>query len=139
MAFTGVRTPLGRQFVPPGFLQARQGPSVWNHYEGICAVASCCTLDTDNHVMCGSEEHHSKRLPLYCSVQAAEAPAEEGGLGSRYSFRQRFYSTLPPTLDNELRVRGQRGLTGEAGICAAAWFMCRGVWILQPWSHCMLQ
>lgn len=86
-------------------------------------------------MLCGSEEHHSKCLPLYCSVQAAEAPAEEGGLGSRYSFRQRFYSTLPPTLDNELRVRGQRGLTREAGICVAAWFMCRGVWIMRPWSQ----
>ena len=38
-------------------------------------------------------------------AQAAEAPAEEGGLGSTYSFRQRFYSTLPDTLDNQLRVR----------------------------------
>lgn len=50
MEFTGVRTPLGRQFVPPGFLQARQGPSVLSQYEGICAVASCCTLEEGSAV-----------------------------------------------------------------------------------------
>ncbi|PRW44443.1 hypothetical protein C2E21_6800 [Chlorella sorokiniana] len=72
MEFTGVRTPLGRQFVPPGFLQA------------------------------------------------AEAPAEEGGLGSRYSFRQRFYSTLPPTLDNELRVNLGLGMPQDAIVCDRA-------------------
>ena len=56
MEFSGLRTPLGRRFVPPGFLTA------------------------------------------------AEAAPEDGGLGSRYAFHQRFYSTLPPTLENELRV-----------------------------------
>jgi hypothetical protein len=56
MVFSGLRLPLGREYVPDGFLQA------------------------------------------------AEAPAEEGGLGSRYALRLRFYSTLPPTLDNQLRV-----------------------------------
>nr|QFB70720.1 chloroplast hypothetical protein 3 [Chlorella ohadii] len=66
MEFTALRTPLGRQFVPPGFLQA------------------------------------------------AEASPEEGGLGSRYAFRQRFYSTLPPTLDNELRVNLGLGMPQDA-------------------------
>lgn len=53
-----------------------------------------------------SGHHRSQLLPPLCRcLQAAEASPEEGGLGSRYAFRQRFYSTLPPTLDNELRVR----------------------------------
>ncbi len=53
-----------------------------------------------------SGHHRSQLLPPLCRcLQAAEASPEEGGLGSRYAFRQRFYSTLPPTLDNELWVR----------------------------------
>lgn len=66
MEFTNVSIPLGRKFVPDGFLAA------------------------------------------------AEAAPEAGGVGSRYAFRQRFYSTLPPTWDNTLRVRG----------CAAARLLC---------------
>lgn len=66
MEFVALRTPLGRDYVPAGFLQA------------------------------------------------AEAPAEEGGLGSTYAFRQRFYSTLPDTLDNQLRVNLGLGMPRDA-------------------------
>lgn len=72
MEFVALRTPLGRDFVPRGFLQA------------------------------------------------AEAPAEEGGLGSTYSFRQRFYSTLPDTLDNRLRVNLGLGMPRDAIIADRA-------------------
>ncbi|KAL4421566.1 hypothetical protein ABPG75_010857 [Micractinium tetrahymenae] len=72
MEFVALRTPLGRDFVPRGFLQA------------------------------------------------AEAQAEEGGLGSTYSFRQRFYSTLPDTLDNQLRVNLGLGMPRDAIIADRA-------------------
>ncbi len=37
-------------------------------------------------------------------LAAARAAPEDGGIGSSYSFRQRFYSTLPDTFSNNLRV-----------------------------------
>ena len=107
MEFTAVRTPLGREFVPPGFLQVLLA---WQQYPQQEAASSAVA-----HARPSPESHS---LPPPCClppllssppVQAAEASAEEGGLGSRYSFRQRFYSTLPPTLDNQLRVGGGLG------------------------------
>ncbi|KAI3424728.1 hypothetical protein D9Q98_008117 [Chlorella vulgaris] len=53
-------------------------------------------------------------------LDVAEAPAEAGGLGSRYSFTQRFYSTLPPTFDNELRVQLGLGMPQDAIIADRA-------------------
>lgn len=116
MEFTGLRLPLGRKFVPDGFLQ------VTTRLPAAAVPAGC--LPACHASVCASKQEQRcpaapaltitplAMLPLQ---QAAEAPAEEGGLGSRYSFRQRFYSTLPPTLDNQLRVN--LGLGMPQGIC----------------------
>lgn len=53
-------------------------------------------------------------------LQAAEVPADEGGLGSRYRFRQRWFSTLPDTLDNNLRVNLGLGMPHDAIIADRA-------------------
>jgi hypothetical protein len=53
-------------------------------------------------------------------MQAAEVPAEEGGLGSGYRLRQRWYSTLPDTLDNNLRVNLGLGMPRDAIIADRA-------------------
>jgi hypothetical protein len=38
-------------------------------------------------------------------LQAAQAPADLGGIGSSYSFSQRYFSTLPDTLANQVGRR----------------------------------
>lgn len=46
-------------------------------------------------------------------LAAAQAPPEQGGLGSRYAFRLRFYSTLPDTFDNQVgQAQGRGGVEG---------------------------
>ena len=135
MEFTALRTPLGRQFVPPGFLQAstpmakplqpRSAPRScrWEPRHAAachlphpgCGLGDAALVPTPP--LLGPPRHNVLSVPHHsnCHLQAAEASAEDGGLGSRYSFRQRFYSTLPPTLDNELRVGDQ----GELGWVSA--------------------
>ena len=115
MEFTALRTPLGREFVPAGFLQARGGR--WGGagrgaactWRCGCRRAPACPLPH----LCTPRYHlppHNSPLPLLLpTVQAAESAPEAGGLGSQYAFRQRFYSTLPDTFDNNLRVGGWTG------------------------------
>lgn len=44
-----------------------------------------------------------KRLVPAAFLRSAEAPPEQGGPGSMYTYLQRFYSTLPDTLENNTR------------------------------------
>jgi hypothetical protein len=66
------------------------------------------------------------RLPTCCrfvsraTVKAAAGPPEKGGVGSSSAYTLRFYSTLPDTMQNNLRV--QLGLLPEDAIVAVgAW------------------
>jgi hypothetical protein len=43
---------------------------------------------------------------------AAQAAPEDGGPGSEYKFRARFYSTLPDTFENNARVNLGEGVRG---------------------------
>jgi hypothetical protein len=54
-------------------------------------------------------------------LQAARAPAADGGVGSRYAFRQRYFSTLPDTFDNNLRMQLGLGMPRDAIIADRAY------------------
>jgi len=56
-------------------------------------------------------------------LNAAAAPAADGGVGSSYAFRQRYYSTLPDTFSNNARV--QLGFMPEDAIIADRAFNAR--------------
>ncbi|KAI8464780.1 MAG: hypothetical protein J3K34DRAFT_439122 [Monoraphidium minutum] len=56
-------------------------------------------------------------------LEAAGAGAEEGGVGSRYAFKQRFFSTLPDTFANNARVN--LGLLPEDAVIADRAFNAR--------------
>lgn len=47
-------------------------------------------------------------------LQASDAPADEGGPGSVYSYTLRYYSTLPDTFDNNARVLLGLGMPHDA-------------------------
>ena len=54
-------------------------------------------------------------------LDAADAAAEDGGVGSTYSFRQRFYSTLPDTFENNMIVQLGLGMPRDAIIADRAY------------------
>jgi hypothetical protein len=46
----------------------------------------------------------SRRFVSRATAQAAAAPPEKGGLGAASAYSLRFYSTLPDTFENNMRV-----------------------------------
>lgn len=54
-------------------------------------------------------------------LDAADAAADDGGVGSTYAFRQRFYSTLPDTFENNMIVQLGLGMPRDAIIADRAY------------------
>lgn len=82
-------------------------------------LSMCCVFclmglhahPVNNAALCSSRKTRWKRPiagsachPLMAHTQDAQAPPDQGGLGNEVSYSLRFYSTLPDTISNNLRV-----------------------------------